>query len=63
MAFLYVRGRNIRYVHLPGALDPVTHVDSHLKRIRNAVTSNRKAMVSQHQAKLPKGMQDEEVSS
>lgn len=60
MPFLYVRGRTIRYVHLPGSLDPAQLLDSHRRRIRDAVAANRKDMLAQHsQVRLPKGLQDD----
>lgn len=64
MPFLYLRGRTIRYVHLPACLEPAAMLDSHRRRIREAVTANRKEMLSQHRLVKPtKGVQDDEPAS
>ena len=34
LEFLFVKGRNIRYIHLPGSLNAGQVVESHLTRVR-----------------------------
>lgn len=57
MDMMYIRGRFLRYVHVPANLEPAAAVDEHKQRVAK--------MVKQHQmqqagaAKLQKGVQDE----
>lgn len=51
--YLYVRGRQVRYVHLPGALDP----GSAVRDRRRAAAAARTAASATPAARLEKGQQ------
>ena len=35
--FLYLRGRHVRFIHLPANLDPAAAIEQHRKRVAQAV--------------------------
>jgi small nuclear ribonucleoprotein (snRNP)-like protein len=51
---LYVKARHVRFVHLPGNLDPAAAVDAHRRRAAQAV---REHAQQQQAVKLQKGQQ------
>lgn len=40
MDYLYVRGAQVRYIHLPGSLDPAAAVEAHRRRVAAAVRAH-----------------------
>lgn len=58
--FLYVRGRHVRFIHLPGNLDPAAAIEQHRKRVATAVRAHaaQQAQAAQQPAgRLQKGAQ------
>lgn len=50
---LHVRGRTVRFIHLPGNLDPATAVAAHRRRVAQALREQS----TRQQPSLPKGQQ------
>ncbi len=42
MDFLYLRGRTVRYIHLPGTLDPAAAIEAHRRTAVEALATHRR---------------------
>ena len=60
LEYLHVRGRQVRFIHLPASLDPAAAVEQHRKRVAAAVRAHaaQQAQAAQQPAgRLQKGQQ------
>ncbi|KAI3438295.1 hypothetical protein D9Q98_000729 [Chlorella vulgaris] len=58
--YIYIKGRHVRFIHLPGKLDPAATVEQHRKRVAAAVRQHaqQQAQAAQQPAgRLHKGAQ------
>ena len=58
--YVYVRGRHVRFIHLPGNLDPAAVIELHHKRVATAVrqhTQQQAQAAQQPAGRLEKGVQ------
>ena len=56
MGYLYIRGRQVRYIHLPGNLDPAATIEAQRRRVVQAIREHAAAQQTQAQlAPLRKG--------
>lgn len=59
-AYLYVKGRHVRFIHLPGNLDPAAAIEQHRKRVAAAVRAHaaqQAQLAQQPEGRLHKGAQ------
>ena len=42
MDFLYLRGRTVRYIHLPGTLNPAAAIEAHRRAAAEALATHRR---------------------
>ena len=60
LAYLHVRGRHVRFIHLPASLDPAAAIEQHRKRVAAAKRAHaaQQAQAAQRPAgRLQKGAQ------
>lgn len=60
MPYVYIRGRHVRFIHLPGSLEPAAAVEAHRRRVAAAVKEHERAQAQAAQrpgARLAKGTQ------
>ncbi|KAL4452464.1 hypothetical protein ABPG75_008126 [Micractinium tetrahymenae] len=60
MPYVYIKGRHVRFIHLPGSLDPAAAVEAHRKRVAAAVKEHERAQAQAAQrpgSRLAKGTQ------
>ncbi len=60
MPYVYIKGRHVRFIHLPGSLEPAAAVEAHRKRVAAAVKEHERAQAQAAQrpgARLAKGTQ------
>jgi small nuclear ribonucleoprotein (snRNP)-like protein len=58
--FLYLRGRHVRFIHLPANLDPAAAIEQHRKRVAQAVRQHAQQQAQaqqQPEGRLHKGAQ------
>eukprot|EP00878_Enallax_costatus_P014900 GHUV01015597.1.p1 GENE.GHUV01015597.1~~GHUV01015597.1.p1 ORF type:complete len:127 (+),score=18.48 GHUV01015597.1:92-472(+) len=53
--FLYVKGRNLRMVHLPGSLDPAAFLDQHIAQAKKQRVAAALDIVNKRHERLAKG--------
>ena len=56
MEFIYLRGRSVRFIHLPGNLDPAGAIEAHRKRVAAAVRAHAQQQ-AQGVQRMEKGAQ------
>lgn len=60
MAYVYIKGRHVRFIHLPGNLEPAAAVEAHRRRVAAAVKEHERSQAQAAQrpgARLAKGTQ------
>lgn len=54
---LFLRGSNIRFVHLPRAADAAAILDAHREKLRKGRVAAARSLLSQQHTRLPKGVE------
>lgn len=62
--FLYVKGRNLRMVHLPANLDPAAYLDKHIEHMKKQRVTAALDVINKRHERLAKGSSaaDEETA-
>lgn len=53
--FLYVKGRNLRMVHLPANLDPAAYLDKHIEQMKKQRITAALDVINKRHERLAKG--------